>query len=44
MRDAKIAANGGHVGLSFHAFFANKNHDPKQNLPPTSSLYVPGTS
>ena len=27
--DAKIAAKGSHVGLSFYAFFANKNDDPE---------------
>ena len=26
--EAKIAAKGGNVGLSFYAFFANKNDDP----------------
>jgi len=26
--DAKIAAKGDTVGLSFYAFFANKNDDP----------------
>jgi hypothetical protein len=26
--DKKIAAKGPNVGLSFYAFFANKNHDP----------------
>ena len=26
--DAKIAAKGDTVGLSFYAFFANKNNDP----------------
>lgn len=26
---AKIAAKGDNVGLSFYAFFANKNDDPK---------------
>jgi Family of unknown function (DUF6500) len=26
--DAKIARNGPDVGLSFYAFFANKNDDP----------------
>ncbi len=26
--DAKIASKGGNVGLSFYAFFANKNDDP----------------
>lgn len=26
--DAKIAAKGENVGLSFYAFFANKNDDP----------------
>ena len=26
--DAKIAAKGPAVGLSFYAFFANKNNDP----------------
>jgi len=26
--DAKIAAKGESVGLSFYAFFANKNEDP----------------
>lgn len=28
--DAKIAAKGEDVGLSFYAFFANKNDDPEQ--------------
>ena len=28
--EAKIAAKGNHVGLSFYAFFANKNDDPEQ--------------
>ena len=28
--EAKIAAKGSHVGLSFYAFFANKNDDPEQ--------------
>lgn len=28
--DAKIAAKGSDVGLSFYAFFANKNDDPEQ--------------
>jgi len=27
--DRKIAAKGASVGLSFYAFFANKNDDPK---------------
>lgn len=27
--DAKIAAKGTNVGLSFYAFFANKNDDPE---------------
>ncbi|UJD94575.1 hypothetical protein FS593_09795 [Lelliottia amnigena] len=27
--DAKIASKGGNVGLSFYAFFANKNDDPE---------------
>lgn len=27
--DAKIAAKGDQVGLSFYAFFANKNENPK---------------
>ena len=27
--DAKIAAKGPMVGLSFYAFFANKNDDPE---------------
>ena len=27
--DKKIAAKGASVGLSFYAFFANKNDDPK---------------
>ncbi|ESK54297.1 DUF6500 family protein [Acinetobacter tjernbergiae] len=27
--DAKIAKKGSNVGLSFYAFFANKNDDPK---------------
>lgn len=27
--DKKIAAKGPSVGLSFYAFFANKNNDPK---------------
>ena len=27
--DAKIAAKGDTVGLSFYAFFANKNDDPE---------------
>ncbi len=27
--DAKIAAKGDNVGLSFYAFFANKNDDPE---------------
>ncbi len=27
--DAKIAAKGSTVGLSFYAFFANKNEDPE---------------
>ncbi|ROP62256.1 hypothetical protein EDF81_0740 [Enterobacter sp. BIGb0383] len=27
--DAKIAAKGNGVGLSFYAFFANKNDDPE---------------
>lgn len=27
--DAKIAAKGPSVGLSFYAFFANKNDDPE---------------
>ncbi len=26
--DSKIAQKGDSVGLSFYAFFANKNHDP----------------
>jgi len=26
--EAKIAAKGSNVGLSFYAFFANKNDDP----------------
>lgn len=26
--DAKIAKKGSHVGLSFYAFFANKNDNP----------------
>ncbi|WP_133471971.1 DUF6500 family protein [Paraglaciecola marina] len=28
--DKKIAAKGKNVGLSFYAFFANKNNDPEQ--------------
>lgn len=28
--DEKIAKKGDKVGLSFYAFFANKNDDPKQ--------------
>jgi hypothetical protein len=28
--DAKIATKGDTVGLSFYAFFANKNDDPAQ--------------
>lgn len=27
--DAKIAAKGTNVGLSFYAFFANKNNNPE---------------
>ncbi|MDT7832813.1 DUF6500 family protein [Flavobacteriaceae bacterium S356] len=27
--DEKIAKKGGNVGLSFYAFFKNKNEDPK---------------
>lgn len=27
--DAKIAAKGNEVGLSFYAFFSNKNDDPE---------------
>ena len=27
--DRKIAQKGDHVGLSFYAFFKNKNDDPK---------------
>ncbi|NDL63593.1 DUF6500 family protein [Acerihabitans arboris] len=27
--DAKIAAKGSNVGLSFYAFFSNKNDDPE---------------
>ncbi len=27
--DEKIAAKGSHVGLSFYAFFANKNDNPE---------------
>jgi len=27
--DAKIAQKGSNVGLSFYAFFANKNDDPE---------------
>lgn len=27
--DQKIAAKGANVGLSFYAFFANKNDDPE---------------
>lgn len=27
--EAKITAKGGNVGLSFYAFFANKNDDPQ---------------
>ncbi|MBH2001198.1 MAG: hypothetical protein I8H98_02890 [Moraxellaceae bacterium] len=27
--DAKIAKKGSNVGLSFYAFFANKNDDPE---------------
>ena len=27
--DQKIASKGENVGLSFYAFFANKNHDPE---------------
>ena len=27
--DKKIAAKGTNVGLSFYAFFANKNNDPE---------------
>ena len=27
--DKKIAAKGDNVGVSFYAFFANKNDDPK---------------
>ncbi len=28
--EAKIAAKGSNVGLSFYAFFANKNDNPQQ--------------
>lgn len=28
--EAKIAAKGKNVGLSFYAFFSNKNDDPEQ--------------
>lgn len=28
--EGKIAAKGSHVGVSFYAFFANKNDDPEQ--------------
>ncbi|ENW80714.1 hypothetical protein F909_02002 [Acinetobacter sp. ANC 3929] len=28
--DEKIAKNGDNVGLSFYAFFANKNDDPER--------------
>lgn len=28
--DKKIAQKGANVGLSFYAFFANKNDDPEQ--------------
>lgn len=28
--EAKITTKGSHVGLSFYAFFANKNDDPEQ--------------
>jgi hypothetical protein len=28
--EAKIAAKGSNVGLSFYAFFANKNDDPER--------------
>jgi hypothetical protein len=28
--DAKIASKGPQVGLSFYAFFSNKNDDPEQ--------------
>jgi len=28
--DVKIAAKGSNVGLSFYAFFANKNDDPER--------------
>ncbi|MDV5058547.1 DUF6500 family protein [Vibrio diabolicus] len=28
--DKKIASKGGQVGLSFYAFFANKNDDPER--------------
>lgn len=28
--EAKIAAKGSNVGLSFYAFFANKNDNPEQ--------------
>lgn len=27
--DEKIAKKGANVGLSFYAFFSNKNHNPK---------------
>ena len=27
--DAKVASKGAGVGLSFYAFFANKNNDPE---------------
>lgn len=30
--DAKIAAKGAQVGLSFHAFFHNRNDDPVLKL------------
>ncbi|MXG35249.1 hypothetical protein GRW62_24845 [Escherichia coli] len=29
MCDSKIASKGSNVGLSFYAFFANKNDDPE---------------
>ena len=30
--DEKIAKKGSNVGLSFYAFFANKNDDPERSM------------
>ena len=39
--DKKIESKGEQVGLSFYAFFANKNDDPERLMEPTSNEVNP---